>query len=141
MLCGWARQPVDVLTVEPAGVGCLQVQPIETIRVGSNVQSEVGGEQVSMLCDTAPTAVDPLRERLFLAVPAQAGLGQGRGHGVVLVETFPAGAFSLATDHLHDHPRCPDPNTSPEGLLPPEVIELLACAIGAVGDQRVGRPT
>src|SRR5258705_13547920 len=94
MLCGWARQPVDVLTVEPAGVGCLQVQPIETIRVGSNVQSEVGGEQVSMLCDTAPTAVDPLRERLFLAVPAQAGLGQGRGHGVVLVETFPAGAFN-----------------------------------------------
>jgi hypothetical protein len=83
--------------VEPAGVGCVQVQPIETIRVGSNVESEIGGEQISMLCDTAPTAVDPVGERLFLAVPAQAGLGQGRGLGLVLVETFPAGVRSSPT--------------------------------------------
>jgi hypothetical protein len=82
--------------VEPAGVGCVQVQPIETIRVGSNVQSEIGGEQISMLCDTAPAAVDPVGERLFLAVPAQAGLGQGRGLGVVLVETLTTQTYRRA---------------------------------------------
>ncbi len=120
--------------MQPAGVGCLQVQPIETIRACSDVQSEEGGEQVSMLCDTAPAAVDPLGERLFLAVPAQAGLGQGRGLGAVLVGTFPAGAFSLATDHLHEHPRCPVPHTAREVLLPRDVIELLARDIYAVGE-------
>ena len=58
-------------------VGRLQIQPVETIRPSADVQPEAGGEQVPMLGDTAPAPVDPLGERLFPAVPAQAGLGQG----------------------------------------------------------------
>jgi hypothetical protein len=85
-------------------IGCLQVQPIETIRVCSDVQSKVGREQISMLSDAAPAAVNPLGERLFLAVPAQAGLGQGGRCGGVLVEPIPAGAVSLAADRLHERP-------------------------------------
>jgi hypothetical protein len=114
------------VTVQPAGFGFLQVQPIETIPVSSDVQSEVGGEQVAMFSYAALAAVDPLRERLFLAVPAQAGLGQGGGLGVVLVETFPAGAFSLAAQRLHKQPRCPVAHTAREVLLPRDVIQLLA---------------
>jgi hypothetical protein len=68
--------------VKPASVDCLQVQPVETIRVPVDVQSEVGGEQISMLFHAALAMVDALGERLFLAVPAQAGLGQGGRGGV-----------------------------------------------------------
>ena len=42
------RRPVDVLTVQPAGAGCLQVQPIDPFGSCSDVQSEVGREQVSI---------------------------------------------------------------------------------------------
>ena len=125
--------------MEPAGVGCLQVQPIETIRACSDVQSEVGGEQVSMLGDAALATVNSLVEQLFLAVPAQAGLGQGGCLRVVLVETFSAGAYSLAAHRLYEHPRCPVPHTAREVLLPRDVIELLARDTRAVGEQPVGQ--
>ena len=62
-------------------VGRLQIQPVETIRPSADVQPEAGGEQVPMLGDTAPAPVDPLGERLFPAVPAQAALGQGSAVG------------------------------------------------------------
>ena len=90
-----------------------------------------------MFCDPALAAVDPLGERLFLAVPAQAGLRQGRGGGVVFVETFPAGAFSLAAHRLHEQPRCPVAHAAREVLLPCAVIQLLAGDVGAVGEQPV----
>src|ERR1700737_583850 len=138
---GWASAAVDVLTVQPAGVGCLQVQPVETIQAGSDVQPEVSGEQVSMFFDAAPAAVDPLRERLFLAVPAQTGLGQGRGFRVELVETITAGACSLAAHHLHQQPWCPIPHTAREVLLPCDEIELLARDISPMGEQLVGQRT
>jgi hypothetical protein len=67
-------------------VGCLQVQPVETIGLPTDVQSQVGRGQVPVFFDAAPAAVSPLGERLLMAVPAQAGLGQGSGVGVVLVE-------------------------------------------------------
>ncbi len=87
--------------MQPALTGCLQVQPIRPIDLGSDMQSEVGRKQVPILGDAALAAVNPLRERLFLPVPAQTGLRQGRRSWVVLVETLPAGAFSLAAQHLH----------------------------------------
>lgn len=68
------RRLVDVLTMQPASVGCLQVQPIDPIGPGSDVQSEVGREQVSIIGDAAVAAVNPLRERFLLFRPAQAGL-------------------------------------------------------------------
>ena len=71
------RRPVDVLTVQPALTGCLQVQPIRPISLGSDVQSEVGRKQVPIFSDAAAAAVNPLRERLFLTLPAQTGLRQG----------------------------------------------------------------
>ncbi|MDT5362788.1 MAG: hypothetical protein QOC69_4550 [Mycobacterium sp.] len=36
---GWISAPVDVVTVQPAMVGCLQIQPIGTIGVYPDVQS------------------------------------------------------------------------------------------------------
>src|SRR4051812_47173851 len=36
--CGWTSAPVDVLTVEPAFIGCLQVQPAETVDALVNMQ-------------------------------------------------------------------------------------------------------
>jgi hypothetical protein len=90
-----------------------------------------------MFSDTALATVDALFERLLLAVPAQAGLGQcGRG-GVVLEQPIPAGTFSLAADHLHEHPRCPVPDAAREVLLPRAVFQLLAGYVGAVGQQPV----
>jgi hypothetical protein len=86
-------------------VGCLQVQPVVTIGLPVDVQSEVGREQVPILRDAAPATVDPLRERLFLAAPAQTGLRQGSRIGVELVETFPAGAFNLAAHHRYEQSR------------------------------------
>ncbi len=77
-------------------VGCLQVQPVGTISLPVDVESQVGREQVPVFFDAAPAAVDPLRERLFLTVSAQAGLRQGSRVGAVLVEAIAAGAFSLA---------------------------------------------
>ena len=120
-------------------VGCLQVQPIETIPACSDVQPKVGREQVPMICDTARTTVGPLGERLFLAVPAQAGLGQGGSGGAELVETVPAGACSLAANRLHEQPGCPVPHAAREGLLPSHVIELLASNGGAIAEQSVGQ--
>jgi hypothetical protein len=68
--CGWASAAINVLTVEqPAMVGCVQVQPVETIGLSVDVQSQVGREQVPVFFDAAPAAVDPLGKRLFLAVP------------------------------------------------------------------------
>jgi hypothetical protein len=137
---GWASATINVVTVEqPAIVGCFQVQPVETISLPTDVQSQVGREQVPIFFDAAPATVDPLGERLFPAVPAQAGLGQGRRFGVVLVETVPAGAFSLAADHLHEQPRCPVAHTAREVLLPCNVIKLLTRYIGAVREQPVGQ--
>ena len=118
-------------------IGCLQIQPVETISCLTDVQSEVGREQVPIFFDSAPTPVDPLRERLFLAIPAQTRLGQGSRSGVVLVEAIPAGAFSLATDHLYEQSRCPVPHAAREVLLPHDVIELLARHVGAVGKQPI----
>jgi hypothetical protein len=120
-------------------IGCLQVQLIETIRLFADVKAQVGGEQVSMFFDAALATVDPLGERLLPAIPAQAGLGQGGGVGVELVERFAAGAFSLATHRLHEHPRCPVPHAAREVLLPCDVIELLASDVGAVGEELVGQ--
>ena len=74
-------------------VGRFQIQPVETISIPVDVQSQVGRKQVAMFCDAAPAAVDPLREGLFLAVPAQASLGQGSCFGIELIEAIPAGAF------------------------------------------------
>src|SRR3954468_1958843 len=54
------RRLVDVLTMQPACVSCLQVQPIDPIGLGSDVQSEVGRKQVSILSYPAVAAVDPL---------------------------------------------------------------------------------
>jgi hypothetical protein len=107
-------------------VGCLQVQPVETISLPTDVQSQVGREQVPIFVDTAPTAVTPLRERLLLAVPAQARLRQGRGVRVVLVQVISAGAISPTAHHVHEQPRCPITHTAREVLLPCNVIELLA---------------
>ncbi|MGH3563314.1 MAG: hypothetical protein ACRDTN_16395, partial [Mycobacterium sp.] len=62
---------------QPTMVGCLQAQPVGTIGLLVDVQSEIGREQVPMFFDATLAAVDPLRERLFLFRPAQAGLRQG----------------------------------------------------------------
>jgi hypothetical protein len=97
------------VTVEPTIVGCLQVQPVVTVGVHADVQSEVGGEQVPALGDAAPATVDPLGARLFLTVPAQAGLGQGGGVGGGIRAGNRAGAFSLAADRLREHLRRPVP--------------------------------
>jgi hypothetical protein len=130
--CGRTSATIDVLTVEqPAMVGCLQIQPVETIHVPPDVEPKVRREQVPIFFDAAPATVHPLRERLFLSVPAQAGLGQGRGLGVVLVAAITAGAFSLATDHLHEQSRCPVPHTARGVFLPCDVIELLARDVDA----------
>jgi len=95
------RRPVDVLTVQPALTGCLQVQPTKPIDLRSDVQSEVGRKQVSIFGDAALAAVNPLRKQLLLTLPAQTGLRQGRRSWVVLEERLPAGAFSLAAQHLY----------------------------------------
>ena len=55
--------------MQPTLVGWLQVQPIDPVGLGSDVQSEVGREQVSILCDATFAAVDPLGERLFSRFP------------------------------------------------------------------------
>ncbi len=115
-------------------VCCLQIQPVGTIHVYSDVESEIGREHVAMFGDTAPTAMDPLGERLFPAVPTQAGLRQGSGGGVVLVEVIPAGACSLAANRLDEHPWCPVPHAAGEVLLPCDIIELLAGNVGAMGE-------
>jgi hypothetical protein len=120
-------------------VSCLQVQPVETIGLPPDVQSQVGREPVPMFGDAALAAVDALGERLFLAVPAQAGLGQGRGIWVVLVEAIAAGTGSLAADHVHEQPRCPVAHAAREVLLPCAVIEVLAGDVGAVREQPVGQ--
>ncbi len=120
-------------------VGCLQVQPIKTISLPTDVQPEVGRKQVPILCDATPTPVDPLRKRLFLAVPTQTGLRQGSRFGIELVEAITAGAFGLAAHHLHEQPRCPVAHTAREVLLPRNVIKLLADHIGALGAQPVGQ--
>jgi hypothetical protein len=65
---GWISAPVDVVTMQPALVGCLQIQPIGAIRGGSDVQSEVGREHIPMLADPAAT-VDPLGGGFFLRSP------------------------------------------------------------------------
>jgi hypothetical protein len=122
-------------------VGCLQVQPVETLRPRVDVQSQVGRKQVPVFGDAAPTTVHPLGERLFLAVPAQACLGQGSRSGGALVEVITAGAFSLAAHHLHQQPRCPVAHTAREILLPCEVINLFARYVGAVRQQSVGQTT
>src|ERR1700682_5808725 len=93
-----------------------------------------------MLSDAAPATVNPLGEWLFFTVPPQTGLGQGGGIGVVLVETLPAGACSLAADHLHERPWRPVAHTAREVLLPRAVIQLLAGNVGAVGGQPAGPP-
>jgi hypothetical protein len=98
------------VAVKPAVISCLQVQSVETIRIPADVQSQTGGEQVSMFGDTALATVNPLRERLFLAVPAEAVLGQGGRVGGVFVQPIAAGAFSLAADRLHEHPWGPVPH-------------------------------
>lgn len=59
------RRPVDVVTVQPAPLGCLQVQPIDLIGLHSDVESEVGRKEIPIFGETADAAVDPLRERLF----------------------------------------------------------------------------
>jgi hypothetical protein len=87
--------------MQPTLVGWLQVQPIDPVGLGADMQSEVGREQVSIFCGATPATVHPLRERLLLSVPAQTGLRQGGGSWVVLVELLAAGAFSLAAHHLH----------------------------------------
>ena len=120
-------------------VGCPQVQPVETISPPVDMQSQVGGEQVPMFEDAALTAVNPLGERLLLAVPAQAGLGQGRGVGVVLVAAITPGAVSLAAHHLNEQPRCPVPYAAREVLLPCAVIELFAGNVNTMGEQPVGQ--
>ena len=98
------RRPVDVLTVQPANVSCLQVQPIRTVALGPDVQSEVGRKQVPMFLHTAVAAVHPLPEQFFLPVPAQTTLRQGRRVGVVLIEALSAGACAPA-DHAPTAPR------------------------------------
>src|SRR5271166_743461 len=133
------RRPINVVTVEPAVVGCLQVQPVEAISRAIDMQSQVGREQVPMFFDTAPAAVDPLGEWLFLTFPTQAGLRQSSRMGAVLVEAITAGAFSLAAHHLHEQPRCPVAHTAREVLLPTNVIQLLAHHIRAVREQPVGQ--
>ena len=133
------RRPINVVTVEPTMVGSVQVQPIETISRPIDMQSQVSREQVPMFFDTAPAAVDPLRERLFLTFPTQTGLRQGSRVRAVLVEAITAGAFSLAAHHLHEQPRCPVAHTAREVLLPPNVIQLLAHHIRAVREQPVGQ--
>jgi hypothetical protein len=138
--CGWASATINVVTVEqPAVVGCLQVQPIETILLPTDMQPEVGRKQVPICSDTAPAMVDSLRKRLFLTVPAQAGLGQGSRFRVVLVKAIAAGAFSLAADRRNEQSRCPVPHTAREVLLPSDVIELLARHGGAVREQPVSQ--
>jgi hypothetical protein len=91
--------------------------------------------------DATPAAVDPLGERLFFTVPAQAVLGQGRGFRVELVEAIPAGAFSLAAQRLHEQPRCPIPHTAREVLLPRDVIQLFASDISSMAEQPVCQRT
>jgi hypothetical protein len=103
-------------------VGRLQIQPVETISGPIDVQSQLGREQVTIIFDATPATVDPLGERLFLTLPAQAGLGQGCGFGAVLVEAIATGAFSLAADHLNEQPRCPIPHTARKVLLPRDVF-------------------
>ena len=83
--------------------------------------------------------MNPLGEWLFLAVPARAGLRQGRGVGVELVEAMTAGAFSLAAHHLHEQPGCPVAHTAREVLLPSHVIKLLARHVDTLGEQPVGQ--
>jgi hypothetical protein len=138
---GWTSAPINVVTVQPAMVGCLQVQPVETLRPRVDVQSQVGRKQVPVFGDAAPATVHPLGERLFLTVPAQTCLGQGSRCRVELVEASTAGAFSLAAHHLHQQPRCPVTHTAREVLLPCEVIDLLARDVGAVRQQPVGQTT
>src|SRR6202453_3366433 len=139
--CGGTSAPINVVTVQPAMVSCLQVQPVATISPRVYVQSQVGRKQVPIFCDAAPATVHPLGERLFLTVPAQAGLGQGGCCRVELEEAITAGAFSLAAHHLHQQPRCPVAHTAREVLLPCEVIDLLARYVGAVRQQPVGQTT
>jgi hypothetical protein len=68
--CGWASAAINVLTVEqPAMVGCVQVQPVETIGLSVDVQSQVGREQVSVFFDAAPAAVDRWESGFFLRFP------------------------------------------------------------------------
>jgi hypothetical protein len=123
--------------VNPAKVGCLEIQPIVTIGAPADVQSQVSREQVSMFGDTATAAVNTLTERLLHAVPAQARLGQGSGSGAVLEQALAAGAFSLATDCLHEHPRCPIPHRARKAFLPRDIIQLLAGDVCPVGEQLV----
>ena len=120
-------------------VGRLQIQPVETISFLTDVKSQVRRKQVPIFFDAALAAVDPLRKRLFLAVPAQAGLGQGSRFGAVLVEAIPAGAFSLATNRRNEQSRCSVPHAAREVLLPRDVINLLAHHVGAVSEQPVGQ--
>ena len=117
-------------------VGRLQIQPVETISLPTDMQSQVGRKQVPIFFDAAPALVDPLGERLFLSVPTLTRLGQGRGgFGAVLIEAIPAGAFSLAAHHLDEQPRCPAAHTAREVHLPYHVIELLAGDVGAMREQ------
>src|SRR5271166_4597372 len=137
---GWTSASINVVTVEqPAMVGCLQIQPVETISPLVDVQSQVGRKQVPVFFDATLTKVDPLGERLFLTVPAQTGLRQSSRFGVELIESITAGAFGLAAHHFHEQPRCPVAHTAREVLLPREVIKLLARHLGAVREQPVGQ--
>ena len=135
-----SRRPINVLTVQPTLVGCLQIQPIRTILSRTHVQRQVSREYVPMFFHTAVAAVHPLLERLFLAVPAQTGLRQGSGARVELVETITAGACSLAVDDLHQQPWCPVAHTARKVLLPRNIFQFLARHVGPVAEQLVGQP-
>ncbi len=122
-------------------VGCLQFQPVETISLLTDVQSQVGRKQVPVLFDATLTTVDPLGERLFLTVPAQTGLRQGGVFGAELIKAITTGAFSLAAHHLHEQPRCPIAHTAREVLLPRNVIKLLARHINTVAKEPISQRT
>ena len=67
--------------MQPAGVGCLQVQPIDPVDPGADMQSEVGRKQVPIVSNAAPAAVDPLRERFLLSRPTRASREARRAAG------------------------------------------------------------
>ena len=140
---GRTSTPINVVMVDqPTMVCCFQIQPVETISLLADMQSQVGRKQVPVFFfDAAPAAVDPLGERFFLPVPTQTGSRQGSRVWAVLVEVVTAGAFSLAAHHLHQQSRCPVAHTAREVLLPRNVIQLLAHHIRAVRQQPVGQST